>query len=65
MQQAFEEISNELVISFSAVNTNERSQAEQLLLVKSPYLKRGSQTDDRPDLSLTLLDIKRAAASQI
>lgn len=31
MQQAFEEISNEHVISFSAVNTNERSLVEQLL----------------------------------
>lgn len=69
MQQAFEEISNEHVISSGAVNTNERSQAEQLLLVKSSELKCGSQTDDHTDLLLILLDCKclpkTAAASQI
>lgn len=68
MQQAFEEISNEHVISSGAVNTNERSQAEQLLLVKSPDLKCCSQTDNT-DLLLILLDgkclPKTASASQI
>lgn len=58
MQQAFEEISNEHVISSGAVNTNERSQAERLLLVKSPDLKCGSQADDHTDLLLILLDSK-------